>query len=462
MKIKTILVIGLGRIGLPQALLLAKTGFTVYGFDRNDLNKNYFSKGKTPFYEPEMDDTLSNTLNKTFFPITSIEELGKHIKKIDTVFFTIGTKIVKASDIKRHKSLDLSKYYALLDDFFSHKNHFKKTLHLVIRTTMPLGGTDRLKNYIEKKHNLIEGKDFFMAFVPERITEGSAFSEFKALPIIIGCYHDKTFKNISELFSHFSNNIIRVKNPKTAEFCKLTDNSYRNTLFSYANEIAMFANAENINAYEVIASVNDHYERNHIPQPGFVSGYCLSKDPYIFEMDFLKKTRDRKFHSLWYYGRKINDYLIDYATEKVLNHLKKKKKACVAIIGLSFNQAIDDFRVSHAITIMELLVKAGVRHFRIYDPNLNSGKYTQIPDHLTPYVDFYANKLTASIFENVNAIMICTHHKMTDTINDKKKLTVLLKNTDKPCYLFDGWNTWTSAKTISHVVYESIGYHHDE
>lgn len=461
MEIKTILVVGLGRIGLPQALLLSNAGFIVYGLDHSLINKDVFSKGKTPFFEPEMDNAFSQAYQKTFFPVSSFDELNDHLEKIDAVFFTIGTQIVNEMDLLKSSKFDYSKYYDLLDKFFSSKNKLKKGIKIIIRTTMPLGGTDQLKSYIEKKHFLKEGDDFFMAFVPERIAEGEAFKELRTIPVIIGVYSDSAFESISSLFKRNYNKIIRVKNPKTAEFCKLTDNSFRSTLFAYANEIAMHANANDIDGNEVITTVNDHYARNHIPKPGFVSGYCLSKDPYIFEYHFLENKRNRDFHSVWYYGRKTNDYLMTFAVSKILNHIKEVKDACIAVLGLSFNKDIDDFRVSHGISMIEMFIDSGVKRFHLYDPHINKNKYTQVPEKISPYVKFQSDTMTPDLFNNVDAIIICTEHRIMKDFNQTDLLVKLLNNVQKPCYLFDGWNVWSKAVDVSYIQYESIGYQDD-
>ncbi len=170
MQIKNILVIGLGRIGLPQALVLANNEFIVYGIDHNIDNQQSFLKHQTPFYEPEMDEYFENAFNKTFFPFYSIHELSTHLEKIDAIVFTVGTQIINDLDLKKEQEFDLSKYFHLLDQFFMHKQKLKKGINIIIRTTLPLGGTDRLRHYIESNYHLKESHDFYMAFVPERIT----------------------------------------------------------------------------------------------------------------------------------------------------------------------------------------------------------------------------------------------------------------------------------------------------
>jgi nucleotide sugar dehydrogenase len=457
-EIQSVLVVGLGRIGLPQSLSFANAGIKVYGFDRNPATTAALKRCETPFFEPDMDKSLKNTIDKNFFPISSWEELDTYIQEIDAVLFTVGTQAPNLHDAINDEPFDLTEYFLLLDKLFSNKTKLKKGVKLIIRTTLPLGATDKLKNYLETTHSLKEGEDFFLAFVPERITEGAALEEFKTVPKIIGVYSDAAFEPISQLFKRVGGKIIRVRNPITAEFCKLTDNSFRSTIFSFANEVAMHASEFDINAEEVINAVNDNYQRNHIPQPGFVSGYCLSKDPYIFELGFLKNKIKRDFQSLWYYGRRTNDYLIEFTVARVMLHLKNPEHSCVAILGLSFNNDIDDFRMSHSFKIMELLIENGVKQFNVYDPNLDKNIYTTLPDTITPYIAIKSSILDKRLFTDVDAIIICDKHQLMHEADNVSTLTALFENTKNPCYLFDGWVVWKEARKIAHINYEGIGF----
>lgn len=456
--IQCVLVIGLGRIGLPQALTLAHDGLTVYGFDRSPSTVSALMRAEVPFDEPMMAEYLKKTMGKMFFPLATWSELSIVLPKIDAILFTVGTQAPSVLDATNNEPFELGAYFSLFDQLITTKPRLKKGIKFIIRTTLPLGSTDRLKHYLESKHAIREGDDFFLAFVPERITEGCAINELKRLPKIIGVYSEKAFKPISGLFQSIGGKIIRVRDPLTAEFCKLTDNSFRSTLFSYANEIAMYASELNINAQEVIDAVNEDYQRNHIPQPGFVSGYCLSKDPYIFELNFLKNKSNRSFHSVWYYGRKTNDFLNDFIVKKVIDCLKLKENPCVALLGLSFKEDVDDFRMSHALVIMNQLINHQITQLKVYDPNLDKNKYTTLPQALSSYIVEKCDSLNQTFLTEVDAIIICNNHQPILALNELRHLTALLKHTHKPCYLFDVWRSWTKAIDISHIHYENLSF----
>jgi len=225
----------------------------------------------------------------------------------------------------------------------------------------------------------------------------------------------------------------------------------------------MYAGHLNIDASEVINAINDEYDRNKIPKPGFVSGYCLGKDPYIFEYEFndFKVQNDRKFQSLWYYGRMVNDFLIDYCLSKAEAELNKVGKQIqntkVALLGGSFKEDIDDFRMSHSLVMVDKLISKGISEIRMFDPKINQNKYTKLKnftncENLTPY-----SYLDNSFFEGVDVIFVLHRHKelLIDKVEDFENL---LSGVNSPAVIFDGWNIWRKCEKLKNVNYISLGY----
>ncbi len=363
-------VIGLGRIGLPLALVAADSGITVTGIDIKKELIEKLRNRKIPFNEPRLDDLLEKYCEKRFFPRLP-EEGEEDIKKADYIIFTVGTMFVKYPE---KPSLD--RLLSLVSDVLRLGIKGKT---LIFRVTLPIGSTDKIKDFIEDSTKMEEGKDFYMAFVPERIMEGKAVEEEKKLPKIVGCYNDESFEKVRYFFEKIGGEIIRVSSPKVAEFVKLIDNAWRNTRFAFANELAFLAEENGIDVWEAIKAANEGYERNQIPIPGPVSGYCLGKDPYILEGAFEKVARKRGFNSVWYYGRLANDWMI----EKIVEDITGKS---VLVAGLSFKANIDDFRYSHGIEIVRGLLKRGCRVY-VHDPYLDSNSYTKLPADLINKVE---------------------------------------------------------------------------
>jgi UDP-N-acetyl-D-mannosaminuronic acid dehydrogenase len=405
-------VFALGRTGLPLSLVCADSGFDVIGIDINEELVQQIKNKKLPFYEPGMKQLLDKYLNNKFIPTTSITE---DVKNSEYFIIAIGTKFNKYP-----ARGSLTNLYKVVDKII---NIGVKGKTIIFRVTLPIGTTDKIKKRIEKE-GLKEGKDFFLAFVPERLMEGKAINEEKNLPKVIGCYNDISFGKVKTFFEKIGGEIVKVSNPKIAEAVKLVDNSWRNMRFAFANEIAFLSDVNSINAMEVLKAANMGYERNQIPLPGPVSGYCLGKDPYLLEMAY-DKIIVRGFNSVWFYGRRANDWLC----KKIVEEVKGKN---ILVAGLTFKQNIDDFRNSHSIEIIELLLNEELNVI-VSDPFLDSTTYTRLPRHVD---------------KNVKKIDIQEAMKMADTIifstahDEYKNLNVkdIEKIVKKDVKIIDLWN----------------------
>ena len=420
-------VFALGRTGLPLSLVCADSGLKVIGIDINEELVDQIKKRKIPFYEPGMEELIKKHLNKNFFPTTKI------IKDVyDSEYFVIaiGTKFNKYPE-----KGSLTNLYKVVDRIIKIGVKGKT---LIFRVTLPIGTTDKIKERIEQQ-GVVEGKDFFIAFVPERIMEGKAISEEKNLPKVIGCYSDTSFKKVEKFFKKIGGEIVRVSTPKTAEFVKLIDNSWRNMRFSFANEIAFLSDANGINAMEVLRAANTGYERNQIPFPGPVSGYCLGKDPYLLELAF-DKVIVRGFNSVWFYGRRANDWLC----EKIVSEVKGPN---VFVAGLTFKQDIDDFRNGHPTDIIEYLLAEGF-NVLVHDPYLDKNTYTRLSSHIENNVE---KTSLQNGFKKADTIILATAHKEYRNL----KVDDLFKNTKKGVKIFDPWNIFEgkleNKKDINYV-----------
>jgi UDP-N-acetyl-D-mannosaminuronic acid dehydrogenase len=452
-----VLFFGLGRIGLPQSLVFAEAGHQVFGYDADPAVVDNLLAGTAPFDEPGMEQLLADHVGKRFQPVKDWTAI---LPQVDAVLFTLGTKAPDAQTCLAESEGDISPIEEILSKLLTHPS-VKKGILLVFRTTLFLGSTDRLKAFVETRLGLTEGKDFFMSFVPERLIEGQAIGEEQKLPKILSAFSAAGVERVSQLFKPVGGRQIIVSSPRTAEFCKLTDNSYRNTMFAFANELAMWSATHGVDANEVISAINTDYDRNNVPRPGFVSGYCLGKDPYIFEYGFNSNGARRDFQSLWYYGRRANDSLVDYTVERVIAGLKKAGKtpaeAKVAILGLSFKEDVDDFRMSHSFNLIDALAAAGVHSVVGFDPLLEKNKYTRIPPQYSHNGYDWTDTLDPATLSDVDAVVIAHRHKVLRD-QDRASLTDLLAEAPRPLFVFDAWNVWRAAKDVEGVHYEALGF----
>ena len=407
-------VFALGRTGLPLSLVCADSGFDVIGIDINKELVQQIKGGKPPFYEPGMKKLLDKHLGKKFKPTT---EITNDVKKSDYFVIAIGTKFNKYPERG-----SLTNLYKVVDRI---RKIGVKGKTIIFRVTLPIGTTDKIKKRIEKD-GVKEGKDFFMAFVPERLMEGKAINEERHLPKVIGCYNDKSFEKVKKFFDKVGGEIVRVSTPKVAEFVKLVDNSWRSMRFSFANEIAYLSDTNGVNAMEVLRAANEGYDRNKIPFPGPVSGYCLGKDPYLLEMAF-DKVIVRGFNSVWFYGRRANDWLCN-------NIVKQVKGQKILVAGLSFKQDIDDYRNSHSIDIIDLLLTEDFDVI-VSDPYLDKTTYTRLPSHIDKNVEKMNFK---DAIKKADTIIFSTAHKDYRGFSAKN----LMKNTKKGVKILDLWNIY--------------------
>jgi UDP-N-acetyl-D-mannosaminuronic acid dehydrogenase len=423
-------VFALGRTGLPLSLVCADSGFDVTGIDINRELVQQIRNGELPFHEPGMKELLDKHLNKKFFPAT---EISKDVESSEYIVIAIGTKFSKYPERG-----SLTNLFKVVDQI---RKIGVKDKTLIFRVTLPIGSTDKIKARIEKD-GLTEGKDFFLAFVPERLMEGKAISEEKNLPKIIGCYNDKSFEKVKVFFERIGGEIVRVSSPRTAEFVKLIDNSWRNMRFAFANEIAFLSDENGINAMEVLRAANKGYERNGIPLPGPVSGYCLGKDPYLLETAF-DKIIVRGFNSVWFYARRANDWLC----KKIVNEAKGEN---ILVAGLSFKQDIDDFRNSHSTEIIELLLDEGF-NVTVTDPYLDKTTYTRLPAHIDRNVE---KMRYGDAIMKADTIIISTAHKEYRDFDVEK----LIRSTKKGVKIIDPWNVFEGKiGHMKNVEYVGLG-----
>jgi len=429
-----ICIFGLGRIGLPIALVCADSGHRVVGIDVNEELISSLKKGEPAFNEPGMKELLTKHLNKNFFPKhQEQDDVVSDLKKTKYIMIAVGTGFAKYPEKPK-----ISTLYSIIGQIIGTGLQGKT---IILRVTLPIGTSDEIKNLIEKKTGLKEGEDFWFGFVPERIMEGKAVKEEHKLPKIVGCYNDEGFSKVSGFFKKIGGDIIRVSNPRTAEYIKLIDNSWRNTRFAFANELAFLAESNNVDVMEAIESANAGYKRNEIPLPGPVSGYCLGKDPYLLELAFEEITEKRGFNSMWYYGRLANDWL----NEKIIEEIEGKN---ILIAGLSFKENIDDYRHSHGIDITRKLLKKGC-NVTVCDPRLNLNYYTNLPNDLKDKVKSYTS-IEEALTKDIDTIIFAVRHKEYQELN----LMKLLKNkkiTDVK--IIDLWNIFRDEKINKDTIH---------
>ena len=336
MKKDKIAVIGLGYVGLTFAISLAKVGFEVLGVENNEKNFKSIIRGKAQFYEENIDKFLVKMQRNGNLKIQNNLE---NIEKYNIIFITIGTPV------DDNKNINLNNLFRLIDDL---KNKLINKSILVLRSTVKIGTTQKIKDKLNKN------KKIFLAMCPERTTEGSALKEIHYLPQIIGCMDIFARKKLNQVFKKITNKTINFTTYREAEILKLIDNSYRDTIFGFANELARIGEYFGINILNVIKKIKIDYPRSNIALPGTVGGPCLTKDPYILVESVKNKLKLPIISS----ARLTNENL----TTEVLKMIKKKlnkKITKILVCGIAFKgiPATSDIRGSLAIGVIKQINK---------------------------------------------------------------------------------------------------------
>lgn len=417
-------VIALGRTGLPTALVLAKKGYEVIGIDINETLVRELNEGKVPFYEQGMRELLNEVQTK-FRATTRLEE---GLEDADIVVICLGTRKYanQEPNLKplERVVLELAEY------------DIRGKL-VVFKTTVPIGTTRKLTKELENRTGYGCGKDFYVAYCPERIVEGRAIEEMEKLPKVIGAMDNESLNRAVDLYSRVGGSIVQVETPEAAEAVKLIDNTYRITMFAFANEVALLAETCGLDAHKLIESANKDYPRNNIPFPSSgVGGYCLTKDPYYLEEAFKTVSKKRGFRSIWLHARKINDFLVDWLVNRLENNLAHRgislRDSRVLICGIAYKANIDDARESHGLAIAQELYKKGV-HVTVWDPWVTRYRPTDLIYHDNPQ----------EAFKGVDAAVFTVKHRQFETLRPRIQQFARLMRTP---VIFDGAGIFNDAE----------------
>lgn len=413
----TIAVLGLGRTGLPVALVAARAGFDVLGIDTNHTTINLLKSGECPFDEPGMQTLLKENLGRTFKCILLSSITPAEWSKVETVLVHVGLSLDKVS----HQLPNEIELFSTLAGLGLQG----KTI--VLRTTVQVGLTRRLAHFMEQRTGLKEGHDFFVVYVPERLWEGRAIADSGSLPHLIGGLSPKSCPRDHHLFEKLgTGRVIHVSAPEVAEIVKLAENAWRDTNFAFANDLAMLCDNLGVDLFEVLRAANTpDYPWNNIPLPGPVSGYCLKKDPV-----FLARSESDGMERLWVHGRRSNERLV----QETVSRMKRSGAAKFLIAGVSFKKDVDDFRDSHSLDLIRML-SSNKSEVACCDPYLDNGMYSTLPQDMS--IKKFKSIQEAGLWLEGAAVVLSTPHS---SFKSHSETSALIQN--KPSLILDLWALW--------------------
>ena len=338
MEFKHICMIGLGYIGLPTASTFAKHGIKVTGVDNNPEVIDALKHGRVHIYEPGLGEMVTEALESGKLSVAD--------KAVEADAFIIAVPTPFYGD----KKADLSFVRDAAESIVS----VLRTGNLVIleSTSPPLTTTGVVKPILEKS-GLKAGKDFKLAYSPERVLPGQILKELTDNARVIGGIDRVSAEAGRDLYATFVKGEIILTDATTSEMVKLMENTYRDVNIAIANEFSRLADRFGVDVWEAIQIANRHPRVKILnPGPG-VGGHCISVDPWFF----VEAAPD--LTPLIHTARKVNDSQPEFVIatlKKMLGELKGKR---IAALGLSFKPDVDDLRESPAVDIAHLLVNEG-------------------------------------------------------------------------------------------------------
>lgn len=434
MKKENICIIGMGYVGLTLALVLLDDGFVVYGIEKNSKVLKSLKQGIPHFFEKGVDLLLKKYFNDRFFLFPSIPKN----KEIDVFIITVGTPINK-----KNKNPMLKHLIEATKDV---KTNLEDGQLVILRSTVPIGATRELVFPILKR----SGKNFYLAFCPERTTEGVALKELKELPQIIGGLNEESVEKAMSVFRRVTPTVVVVASLENAEMNKMLDNAYRDLTFACANEIALIAKKLGLDGYELISAGNLGYPRTNIPVPGFVGGACLEKDPWIFIDAVFKKTG--YMPKLIKTAREINENLPSHVARRIEEFLLDKniniEIAKIFISGFAFKGRpdTDDLRGSPTLDLIDELIKRNIKNIYGHDFIVSFKEIEKLG--VQPV------KIEEG-FRDTDVVVFMNNHPFYENLN----LENLLMMMKKGGLFFDGWHIYEpqSVKELNHIIYEGLG-----
>lgn len=368
-------VIGLGKAGLPLAAVIADAGFDVIGVDIDKSRADLINKGVNPLKEePGLNELIKKhggkKLKAVDEPVNAAKQSNVHIAIVPLF-------------IGKNKMPDFS---SIRNAFENIAKGLKKKDIVVLETTVPVNTTETLvKNILERNSRLKAGRDFYLAYSPERIMTGYSISRFKEFPKLIGGINKISTDKAFDIYKKFAKPV-KASNPRTAELAKIAEGVYRDVNIALANELFRVSEHYSINFWEMRDAAKHQY--CNILEPGNVGGHCIPLYPW-----FLINDVDAPLIKA---ARNLNDSMISYYAKKAEEIAGKNKK--VGIIGLSYREGVKEKAYSRSIDLIKLLKKKGYEVYGL-DP-LYSKEETEKEFNVKYLEDF--SKMGAIILMNKN------------------------------------------------------------
>lgn len=359
---------GLGYIGLPTAAVAASKGIDVIGVDINHEVVDIVNSGKIHIVEPG--------LSKVVEEVVASGKLKAALGPESADAFLI----VVPTPFRQNHRPDISYVESATRAVLP---FLKENDLYIIESTSPVHTTEKMAELIWKERPDLKNK-IYIAYCPERVLPGNVIYELERNDRVIGGINIESTLKATNFYRQFVKGKLHPTNSRTAEMCKLTENSSRDVQIAFANELSMIAEKAGINVWELIELANKH-PRVNILQPGCgVGGHCIAVDPWFIVSDYTEQAQIIKR------ARETNDYKSDWCANKIIEtsvafEKKHERVPVIACMGLAFKPNIDDLRESPAKYITSRVIAESNAEILVVEPNVRLHKSFVLTDYQEAY-----------------------------------------------------------------------------
>ena len=343
-KTAVIGIVGLGYVGLPLAVAFSQSGFKVMGFDIQQKRVDSVNKGQSYIADVSNESLSAAIANKLLQATTTQNQL----KKVDVVCICVPTPLTKT------KEPDIS---YVIQESETLSGYLQPGQLVVLESTTYPGTTRDVMLPILERSGLKSGRDFYLAFSPERVDPGNNKYGIRNTPKVVGGIDSTSTKLAELLYRQVANEVILVSSTEVAEMTKLFENVFRNVNIALVNELAQLCEKMGISVWEIIesASSKPFGYMPFYPGPG-IGGHCIPLDPYYLA----SKASEYDFHTRFIeLAADINERMPYYVTSRIMEVLntrgKSLKEAKVLVLGVAYKKDVGDARESPSLKLIQLL-----------------------------------------------------------------------------------------------------------